>query len=386
MTSLVCTSTRADAEALDSADELAGLRVRCDPPPGMIRLDGSSGGPSPRHSSGRLRRLVEHRGRPSGAPRPDERRQRDAHSAAVALGGLLGAAPEEISVVDSTSVGLFNALITAARLRPQHPSLAIGRDCLTTDRYVARSAADFTGRRLRLIDDVAELASAPPQHDALVALSHIDPHTGATRDLTTTTELVHRAGALVLWDLSGTAGALDVDLRAAGVDFAVGSGYRYLGGGPGASAYLYAAASHRTATAPGGNPAPDPLSTGLAGPAPDIPLAELRAGLAMLDGVVPAALEAKAVGLVGVFLQHLAQRGTGSPDITPDRSARGSHVCLRHPAAARIAQLLHERGVRTECVDPDVLRLSFAPAWLRYVDAWDAAGHVRAALAETDRG
>src|SRR5699024_9618631 len=121
--------------------------VRCGPPPGVIRLDGSSGGPLPRHSSGRLRRLVEHRAGPertSAASWLDGRRQREARSATAALGRLLGAPAEEISVVDSTSVGLFTASVIAAGLRPQRPSLAVGRDCLTTDRYVARSAAEFT--------------------------------------------------------------------------------------------------------------------------------------------------------------------------------------------------------------------------------------------------
>lgn len=383
MTSLVCTSTRADAAALDDADELADLRVRCGPSPGVIRLDGSSGGPLPRHSSGRLRRLVER----STGPHPNgttNGQQRETHLAASTLGGLLGATAEEISVVDSTSVGLFAALITAARLRPQRPTLAAGRDCLATDRYVVRSAAEFTGRRLRLISDLTELESTPPQQDALVALSHIDPHTGATRDLTTITGLVHRAGALALWDLSGTAGALDVDLHTAGVDFAIGSGYRYLGGGPGASAYLYTAAAHRRTAAPDEYRAPHPLPAGRTGPPSDIRLAELRAGLDVLDGVPPAALETKVTGLVEVFLQQLAEHETPAREITPGRSARGSQVCLRHPRAPRLAQLLHERGVRTECVDPDVLRFNFAPAWLRYVDAWDAAGHLRAALRTAD--
>ncbi|GAA4837379.1 kynureninase [Saccharopolyspora rosea] len=380
------TSTRPAAEALDSADELAGLRAHYNLPPGLIRLDGRSGGPHPR-TTARLRRFVEHRwDLRSARPRSDADWRREARSAAAALAPLVGAAPGELNIAESTSTPLFKALIAAARLRPDRPVLAVGRDCFLTDHYVARSAAEFAGRRLWLFDGVEQLADLPADEVAVVALSHTDRFSGAVRDAGEITERIHRAGALALWDLSGSAGALDVDLHAWEADFALGCGYRYLGGGAGAPAYCFVAERHRNGSRDSGCDAAGvlhPLSGGFAEPASGLALSELRTGLSILDGVGPAALAAKTAGLVDLFLRRLRENCADAcieAVAPPDGRPHGAEVNLRHPLAQRVADELSNRGVLVEHAEPDVLRCSFAPSWLRYVDVWEATDQLHDVL------
>ncbi|MCI2423665.1 aminotransferase class V-fold PLP-dependent enzyme [Saccharopolyspora sp. K220] len=380
------TSTRPTAEALDDADALAGLRARYDLPPGLIRLDGNSGGPLPRNAPARLRRFVEHRRELRTArSRAESDWRREARLVAAALAPLIGATPNEITVSESTSINLFKGLLAATRLRPDRPILAVGRDCFAADRFLAQSAADFSGCQLHLLDSADELATLPADRIAVVALSHTDLRSGAVRDAAAITAEIHRSGALALWELSHSAGALDVDLHAWNADFAIGCGHRYLGGGAGAPAYSFVADRYRDEIPTGVCTAgvPHPLADGFAGTGSALGVSELHAGLSILDGVSRTALAEKATGLADLFLERLDAL---CPDARiemvapPAGLSRGAQLSLRHDQAQRIADALFDRDVLVDYAEPDLLRLSFAPAWLRYVDIWEAAEQLHATL------
>ncbi|GAA2817469.1 aminotransferase class V-fold PLP-dependent enzyme [Saccharopolyspora taberi] len=369
------TSTRPAATALDSVDELAGLRTRYGLPPGLVRLDGNSGGFGRSETSARLHRFAENRWRSGCIGRLDADRKQEVRLTKDRLGGLVGAAPHELAVAETTSVNLFKALIAAARLRPDRPLLGVGRDCFAADLCIARSAAAHTGRELRLLHSLDDL---PYDELAVVALAHTDVRTGGVRDAAAITARLHEHDVLALWDLSESAGALDVNLRAWKADFAIGCGHRYLGGGPGAPAYSFVAERHHAAldceqAREDSASAPSALA-----------LCELRAGLSTLDGVSGASLAAKTNGLVSLFVERL--RGAPGVEIvspSADRP-RGAQVSLRHPRAERVSQELFARGVVVDLVEPDTLRCSFAPSWLRYVDVWEAAQIVHEVLHDLD--
>lgn len=363
--------------------------------PGVIPLDGNSveplGGTSPAGS----RRFVEHRwGARAARCRPDHDRRPETRHPAHCLAPLIGADPAEITVADSTSMNLFRALLAAARLRCDRPVLVLGRDCFAADRYLARSAADFTGCELVLLDRLQDLPEVLDGRVAAVALSHVDPVSGAVRDSAAITAEIHRAGALALWELSRSAGALRVDMHAASADFAVGCGSKYLGGGHGAPAYCFVARRHHDSLrqAPQGVGADragvlNPLATGFAEAPPEQSMSGFRAGLAVLDGVSPAELEAKTRALIELFLSCLDQEsGTGVEVLGPPGGAgRGSQLAIRHRHAQYLMQGMFARGILVDFVEPDILRLGFAPAWLRYVDAWEAAEALNEALADVAR-
>lgn len=392
-------SNRTAAAALDSTDALADLPARYQLPPGVIRLDGSGGGTWTGTESNRLRRFVQHRWEKNHArPRAGGERRGEVHAVTNALAPLLGARPHELTVAESSPVNLFNTLLATTRLRPERPVIVVGHDCFAADSYLARSAADFSGCELRLMRREESLSDVLDERVAVVALSHTDVTTGAVRDPVAINSEVHRHGALTLLDLTDSAGALNVDLRGWDADFAIGSGDKYLGGGPGAPAYSFIAQEHHEdlAAAFGAQSCCDrrsgvlnPLNTGFGGTPSMLSISDLRAGLSILEGVSSAELERKAGQLVEVFRQRLDSQGvTGDGRlelITPSAgNPRGSQVLLRHRDAQRVAQRLLRRGVVVNFVEPDTLRFNFAPSWLRYVDAWEAAELLHEVLDELE--
>lgn len=385
------TSTRKAAADRDDADPLTDLRPRYNLPTGLIRLDGTSGGAFPRTTPARLRKFVEHRWDPYTArPRADNDWRAEARLTAAALAPLIGAVTDEITVAESSSMNLFKTLLAATRLRSR-PILVIEHDCFVTDRYVARSAADFAGAELRLLHDLDELPSMLDERVAVVALSHSDPTSGGVRDMAALTGEVHRHGALTLWDLSHTAGALEVDLRGTAADFAIGCGDRYLGGGSGAPAYCFVNERHHddlAAAFPQGSVcsgplALNPLAKGFLGAPSTLSTASFRSGLSILDGVPVGALEAKTTGLVNLFRARLREADLPIEVVDPPAGTIwGTQVTLRSERAQRLSQELFAQGVLVDFVEPDALRLSFAPAWLRYLDVWEAAELLQAAFHE----
>jgi kynureninase len=393
--------TRAHCAARDAADPLAAGRAEFALPEGIIYLDGNSLGALPKATPARIAELVEREwgqdlitswNKHGWIELP--RRVGDK------LARLIGAGPGEVVAADSTSVNLFKTLAAALSLNPDRRTILSERDNFPTDLYIAEGlmALLAKGHRLRLVDGDA-VEAAIDSDTAVVMLTHVNYRTGAMHNMAAVTAAAQRAGALMLWDLAHSAGAVPVDLTAAGADFAVGCGYKYLNGGPGAPAFLWVAPRHQErfvqplsgwlghaapfAFEAAYRPAPG-IGRYAAGTPPVLSMAALEAGIDLLLGVSPAALREKSLGLTETFIAAIDQEaaGLGLTLITPrDAVRRGSQVSLRHEAGYPVMQALIARGVIGDFRAPDILRFGFAPLYTRFVDAWDAA----ATLAEVLR-
>ncbi len=305
------------------------------------------------------------------------------------LAPLIGAGPDEVLVADSTSVNLFKVLVAAARLRPDRPVIVVEPGNFPADLYIVDSVADLLGLRVRRVEpwNVADVLT---ERVALACFSHVDYRTGRVADMAAVTARVQAAGALAVWDLSHSAGALDVDVHGCGVDFAVGCGYKYLNGGPGAPAYVMAAARHHGAlrqplTGWTGHARPFAMEASYepgpgidsfrAGTPPMLSLLAMEAALGAFDGLAMSDVRAKSLSLTGLFLALADEvlEPLGFTVVTPrDDGRRGSQVSLRHPSAYGVVQALIARGVVGDFRRPDLLRLGFAPLYLRHVDVVSA--------------
>lgn len=389
--------SRADAARWDAEDRLAGLRDGFLLPDGVIYLDGNSLGALPRSTPDRLAHAVRYEWGERLIRSWNEAGWWDAgRRAAGLLAPLVGAAPDELAVADSTSVNLFKLVVAGLRLRPGRPVVVAERGAFPTDVYVSGSAAELTGGELRLIDGHDDLPGALDDRVGVACLSQVDFRTGALWDAAATTARVRDAGALMLWDLCHSAGALDVDLDGWRADLAVGCGYKYLNGGPGAPSFAFVAARHHgglRTPLPGWHGHADPFAmtpeyrpapgTGqLAnGTPPMLSLLALESALSTLDGVSPAALRAKGTRLTSLFVDLVGQLRPELELVSPrDAARRGSQVSLRHPRAYPLVQALIERGVIGDFRAPDVARFGFAPAYTRFVDVWDAVEVIRSVL------
>lgn len=386
------------AAKLDADDPLAALRAEFDLPPGVVYLDGNSLGAPLRRVAGRVEEVVrEQWGRrlirswPEGwwdAPRRVGER----------IAPLVGAAPGQVVVADSTSVNLFKALVAAARLAPDRPEIVVDAATFPTDGYIAASAAELTGRTLRPAA-VGELAGVLGDRTAVVLVNHVDYRTGRLHDMAGVTRRVHAAGARVLWDLCHSVGVLPLALDALGVDYAVGCTYKFLGGGPGAPAFLYVRRDlQETFDQPlsgwGGHAEPFAMEPGYR-PAtgierarcgtPDIlSLLALESALEIWADADLAQVRAKGLSLTGFFVEcveELLPPGTVEV-LTPRDDRRGHQVSLRHPRAAAVMDALIAREVIGDFRAPDVLRFGFAPLYVTHTDALRAAQALATVLAD----
>jgi kynureninase len=392
-------TTRADAEAHDAADELAFLREEFALPQGVVYLDGNSLGALPRSAATRLREVAE-REWGEGLIRSWNRHGWIDLPArvAAALAPLVGAAADEVAVADSTSVNLFKLLAGALRLRPGRTVVLSEEENFPTDLYVAQGlSALLEGVTLRLVPR-ANLADALDESVAVLMLTHVDFRTGALHDMREWTRVAHRVGALALWDLAHSAGALPVELAGCEVDLAVGCGYKYLNGGPGAPAFAFVARRHHEAletplTGWMGHAEPfafDPryrpaagIARLLCGTPPILSLAALECGVETISRAGVARLRRKSVALTDLFIRLVEQECAGFElALASPRAAerRGSQVALRHPGGYAIVQALIARGVIADFRTPDILRFGFAPAYLRFTDVWDAVAALRAVM------
>ncbi len=393
--------TRADLERLDRHDPLAPFRGRFALPPGVIYLDGNSLGPLPRATPGRVAEVVTQEWG-EGLIRSWNDAGWIGLAARVADGiaRLVGAVPGSVAVADSTSVNLFKLLGGALALRPGCRAIVSERDNFPTDLYVAQGLAAFLGGQhtVRLVEPGGAL-DAIDGDTAVVMLSHVNYRTGAMHDMAGVTRAAQDRGALVLWDLAHSAGAMPVDLSAADADFAVGCGYKFLNGGPGAPAFLYVAPRLHAALRL-------PITGWLGHAAPFAFEAEYRPGpglmqatvgtppilsLAALDVGVGLALEAplsdvrdKSVRQVALLAAMIEQAAPGLfRRITPENPARhGSQLCLSHPDAYAVMQALIGRGVIGDFRAPDILRFGITPLTLGYAELWDAAAVLGDIMAE----
>jgi kynureninase len=390
--------TRDDCRARDAEDPLAALREDFALPEGTIYLDGNSLGALPRATPARMAELIEHQWGHDLVTSWNKHGWIDLpRRVGDKIARLVGAGPGEVVVADSTSVNLFKVLAAALRLNPGRSVILSERHNFPTDLYIAEGLIELLGgrHRLRLVAG-DEIAGAVDGDTAVVMLTQVDYRSGAMHDLAAVTRAAQAAGALMLWDLAHSAGAVPVDLTAAGADFAVGCGYKYLNGGPGAPAFVWVAPRHQErfqqplsgwlghaepfAFAPHYRPAPG-IGRYACGTPPVLSLAALEAGVDLLLGVEPAALREKSLRLTDIFIGAVEQEaaGLGLALLTPREGARrGSQASFRHAAGWPVMQALIARGVIGDFRAPDILRFGFAPLYTRFVDAWDAA----AALAD----
>ncbi|MFD5517557.1 kynureninase [Streptomyces sp. NPDC127066] len=379
------------AAELDAADELAGLRKRfvLDD---VVYLDGNSLGALPAEVPGRVEDVVR---RQWGELRIRSWEESGWWTAPERIGDriapLVGAAPGQIVVGDSTSVNVFKALVGAVRLAGEgRDEILVDATTFPTDGYIAASAARMTGCELRPVDP-DELSSALGPRTAAVLLNHVDYRTGRCYDLPSLTAAIHAAGALAVWDLCHTAGALPVGLDEHGVDLAVGCTYKYLNGGPGSPAYLYVRADLQDrfdSPLPGWNshaepfamsssyePAPGALR-GRVGTPDILSMLALEAALEVWDGVSVDSVRAKSLALTDFFLECVsAYVPEGRVEsVTPSAHAeRGSQVALRCADAGAVMKRLIDRGVVGDFRHPDILRFGFTPLYVGFADAERAA-------------
>ncbi|PBC62424.1 kynureninase [Streptomyces sp. Tue6028] len=381
----------ARAAQLDAADELAGLRKRfvLDD---AVYLDGNSLGALPADVPARVDDVVR---RQWGELRIRSWEESGWWTAPERIGDriapLVGAAPGQIVVGDSTSVNVFKALVGAVRLAGDgRDEIVVDATTFPTDGYIAASAARLTGCELRPVEP-AEVPGVLGPRTAAVLLNHVDYRTGRLHDLPSLTAAIHDAGALAVWDLCHSAGALPVGLDAHGVDLAVGCTYKYLNGGPGSPAYLYVAAAHQDrfdSPLPGWNSHAEPFGMSPAyAPAPGalrgrvgtpdiLSMLALEAALDVWDGVSVDSVRAKSLALTDFFLDCVSQyvpEGRVESLTPPAHADRGSQVALRCADAGTVMKSLIEQGVIGDFRHPDVLRFGFTPLYVGFADVERAA-------------
>ncbi len=398
----------AQCRRLDEADPLAFARDRFRLPEGIIYLDGNSLGALPKAVPARLAEIAErHWGedligawnRHGWIDWPQQ--------IGAKIARLIGAAPHEVIVCDSTSLNLFKCLAAALSLAPARRVVLSDSGNFPTDLYMAQGLVDWLGRghELRCLAPEAigdALIGDSARDIAVLLLTEIDYRSGRRHDMADLARRAQAAGILTIWDLAHSAGAGPVDLNGAGADFAVGCGYKYLNGGPGAPAFLFVAERWQNrvrqplqgwlghdspfAFTPDYRPAPD-LKRFLVGTPPILSLAALDCGLDTFEGIDLSTLRAKAMAL-GDLMIDLAAQECGEAGLTlaaPHSGAeRGSQVSFRHAEGYAIVQALIARGVIGDFRAPDILRFGFAPLYLRFIDIWRAIGHLRAVLQEEE--
>jgi len=374
--------------ALDAADPLAPFRERFALPDGVIYLDGNSLGALPRQTAARVNAVMAEEW---GTGLIRSWNSADWIGAPRRVGGkiarLIGAKSHEVVVADSTSVNLFKLIVAALQAQPARRVVLSEPGNFPTDLYMVESALRTLGgdRRLQLAPREQLLAQITDD-TALVLLTHVHYKTAERYDMAEITAAAHAKGALVLWDLSHSVGAVPLELNAARADFAVGCGYKFLNGGPGAPAFLYVAERHhdRVQSPLGGwmgHARPfafvDHYEAGagidrfLCGTPPVLAVAALESGVDLHLEVPMAQVEAKSRALAALFMELVAVRcdGFGVELVGPAAGApRGSHVSFRHPEGYAVMQALIARGVIGDFRAPDIMRFGLTPLYLRFAD------------------
>ena len=380
---------RAAIETMDAQDPLGHLRDAFLLSPDEVYLDGNSLGVPTRAAQDELMRaardewagqLIRSWNSAGWFDLPVELGDR--------IGGLIGAAAGQVVVADTTSINVYKALHAAMRLRPGRKAIIAESSSFPTDLYIAEGVVStLPGARLRLEGvDGATIEEMLDGDVAAVLVNHVDYRTGALRDMAALTARIHAAGAVAVWDLCHSAGALPVGLDAAGADFAVGCTYKYLNGGPGSPAFIYVAQRHQGQVSQPligwwGHARPFAFETGYEGDTgirrfqcgtqPILSMRALKGALQIWEGVDLHQLRAKSIALTDLFIRLVEGRcaGLGLTLETPREGARrGSQVALHHDHAWPVMQALIARGVIGDFRAPSTLRFGFTPLYLRYAD------------------
>jgi kynureninase len=405
-------TTLQDCRALDEQDPLCGLRDLFTIPPGLIYLDGNSLGVMPKAAPEHVARAVtEEWGvgliRSWNSAGWFDMPQRLGDKVAR----LIGARGGEVVVTDTTSINLYKVLSAALTIAQSHSSarslIVSERSNFPTDLYIAQALCKERGCELLLVED-EEVETAMTTDVAVLMLTQVNYRTGAMHDMRAVTQAAEAAGALVVWDLAHSAGAVPVDLHSADADFAIGCGYKYLNGGPGAPAFVWVHPRHHDAFeqplagwwshaapfefTPEYRPAAG-IARYLCGTQPVLSLVALECGLDTVLAAEPLggmeALRRKSLALTDLFIALVEERcaGFGLGLATPrEHARRGSQVCLtRTEGAYAIVQALIARGVigdfrAGDKRQPDILRFGFTPLYIGFEDVWNAVEHLRQVL------
>jgi len=378
------------AHQLDSADPLAFTRERFRLPDGVIYLDGNSLGAMPRATPAALAHTVEDQWAGDLIASWNKHGWIDWPTRIAArLAPIVGARPSELLIADSTSVCLFKLLAAAAKTRPGRKTILSQKRNFPTDLYVAQGLAEMLGLRVKAVD-ADEIVDAIDDDTAAVTVTHVDYRSGAFYDMQAVNDAAKAAGSLVVWDLSHSAGAIEVDLNGNGAELAIGCGYKYLNGGPGAPAFLYVAealqeALHSPLQGWMGHSEPfafvddyrpaQGILKFLTGTPSVIALAALEAGLATFDGIAMRDLAAKSRSLSQLFIDEVEGRCGSEVSLASPRdpAGRGSHVVFAHAEGYAVMQALIARGVIGDFRAPELMRFGFAPLYNSHVEMVRAA-------------
>lgn len=380
--------TLEDVRALDACDPLGPFREHFDLPEGVVYLDGNSLGPLPRSAPNRVADVVKEQW---GHALIRSWNDHDWIGAPARVGDkiatLIGAGPGEVIVADSTSVNLFKLLAALVSLHPDRSEIVTESGNFPTDLHIAEGVADLLGKRL-VAAPAAALRDAVGPDTAALVLSHVHYRSSFRHDMKSITAHARAAGTRVIWDLSHSVGAVPLALHEDGVELAVGCGYKYLNGGPGAPAFLYVAQNlqtrmvspvrgwmgHAAPFAFDDRYAPAPgIERFLAGTPPILGLAALEAGIDLMMAADQQAMFEKSRRLFDLFATLMAARCPEFRLVSPrDAGARGSHVSYAHPHASAIMNALIARKVIGDFRAPDVLRFGLTPLTLRHEDIWNA--------------
>jgi kynureninase len=379
-----------DVRALDTADPLASARERFSLPDGVIYLDGNSLGALPKAAPERLTETAERQwGEDLIASWNKDGWIDWPARIAAKLAPIVGAKPNELLIADSTSVCVFKLLAAAVKARPGRRTIIAQQRDFPTDLYVAQGLADMLALTLKTVPR-EHAAGAIDDDTAVVMLTHVDYRSAAFHDMRGVNDAAHAVGALTLWDLSHSAGAIALDLDGTGCDVAVGCGYKYLNGGPGAPAFLYVAErlqdelrnplqgwmGHAEPFAFDDDYRPaEGILKFLTGTPSILALAALDAGLDTFAGISMRDIEAKSRALSQLFVDEIEARcGSELCLASPrDPAQRGSHVVFAHPHGYAVMQALIARGVIGDFRAPDLMRFGFAPLYNRFAEIVRAA-------------
>ncbi|ROL89171.1 kynureninase [Pseudomonas protegens] len=382
---------------LDEQDPLAPLRQQFALPEGVIYLDGNSLGARPVAALERARQVIEQewgdgliRSWNSAGWRDLSQRLGDR------LAPLIGAGNGEVVITDTTTINLFKVLSAALRVQaeraPERRVIVSESSNFPSDLYIAEGLTQMLeqGYSLRLVDSPEQLPAAIDQDVAVVMLTHVNYKTGYMHDMQAVTGLIHEAGALSLWDLAHSAGAVPVELNRSGADYAIGCTYKYLNGGPGSQAFAWVApALCNLVTQPlsgwFGHARQFDMATQyepasgiaryLCGTQPITSLAMVECGLEVFEQTDMQSLRRKSLALTDLFIELVEQRCAGHDLklVTPrDHAKRGSHVSFEHPEGYAVIQALIARGVIGDYREPRIMRFGFTPLYTRFSEVWDA--------------
>ena len=389
-----------DVRALDAADPLRQFRDRFDLPEGVIYLDGNSLGAMPKTAPGRMADVVSREWGQDLIRSWNENHWMEAPRRLGAKAArLIGAEPHEVVVADSTSINIYKALSACLQLRPERSILLSEAGNFPTDAYMMQGiAAASNGRVEAKLVPPETIVEALDESVAALLITQTHYKTGRVHDMRSITEAAHAKGVLVIWDLCHSAGALPIDLNGCRADFAVGCGYKYLNGGPGAPSFIYVAERYQNSVMPVlsgwlGHARPFDF-TDTYEPADGIDrfrcsspsilgMAALECGLDIHLDADMAEIRRKSVGLCELFIEQVEARvGEKGFELASPRDAevRGSQVSFRHDEGYAIVQALIARGVIGDFRDPDIMRFGFTPLYVSYEDVWRAAEALEAIM------